>query len=130
MNTFRPAVGQTLFMAFQNNKPHLVTVTGFNSDPRFICEQFNYTELRTSRKDSGTLAGFKFFPEAAIDSKFVYAVLQHSDDFNYTIEEAYFFDPQSAFDHIAAIESGAATHRFGNDAASDRTYVVQVEQVD
>ncbi|HEJ2342235.1 TPA: hypothetical protein ACWLUJ_005752 [Pseudomonas aeruginosa] len=128
-DTFRPAVGQTLFMGYQNNMPYLVTVTGFHSDPSFTSELFSFTVHRTGRKDSSTLDGFKFFPEAAIDSKFVYAVMQRSEDFNYTIEEAYFFDPQSAFDHIAAIESGAATHRFGSDAAYDRSYFVQVEQI-
>lgn len=116
-------------MAFENNMPYLVTVTGFKNDPRFTSEQFNFTVQRTGRKDSSTLRGFKFFPEAALDSKFVYAVMQRSEDFNYTIEEAYFFDPQSAFDHITAIESGAASHRFGSEAANDRTYFVQVEQV-
>lgn len=127
--TYRPAVGQTLFMAYDNNMPFLATVTGFHSDPRFTSEQFSFTVQRTGRKDSSTLRGFKFFPDAAMDSTFVYAVMQGSDEDNYTIEEAYFFDPQSAFDHINAIESGAAPHRFGSEAASDRTYFVQVEQV-
>lgn len=126
---FRPAVGQTLFMAFENNMPFLVTVTGFHKDPRYTSEQFNFTVQRTGRKDSSSLRGTKFFPEVALDSKFVYAVMQRSEDFNYTIEEAYFFDPQSAFDHINAIESGVAKHCFGSEAASDRTYFVQVEQV-
>lgn len=128
-NTYRPSAGQTLFMAFQNEMPYVVTVTGFHNDPRLTSEQFEFTVLRTGKKESSSLTSFTFFPEAALDSKFVYGVWQRSEEDNYTIEEAYFFDPQSAFDHIKAIESGAAPHRFGREAARDRTYFVQVEQV-
>ncbi len=128
-NTYRPSAGQTLFMAYKNEMPFVVTVTGFHNDPRYTSEQFMYTEQRTGKKRSSSLAGFTFFPDAALESKFVYGVWQRSEEENYSIEEAYFFDPQSAFDHIKAIESGTAPHRFGSEAARDRTYIVQVEEV-
>jgi hypothetical protein len=128
-DTFRPAVSQILFIAFQNYMPYLATVNGFHNDPRFTGEQISFTVMRTGRKDTGTLKDFNFFPDAALDSKFVYVVMQRSAEDNYLIEEAYFFDPQSAFDHLNAIESGVVTHRFGSDAPNDRTFFVQVEQV-
>lgn len=125
---YRPHVGETLFIAFMAEKPFLVTVTGFHFDKRFTSEQFEYTESSTGKKKTSSLDSYKFFPDTPVDAKFVYCVTQVSPSENYSVEEAYLFDPQSAFDHLEALEKGHTKSRLGDDA-DDRTFNVLVEKV-
>lgn len=125
---YRPQVGKTLFIAFMAEKPFLVTVTGFHFDKRFTSEQFEFTESSTGKKKTSSLDSYKFFPDTSVDATFVYCVTQVSPSENYSVEEAYFFDPQSAFDHIEALEKGHTKSRLG-DNADDRAFNVLVEKV-
>jgi len=125
---YRPQVGETLFIGFMAEPPYLVTVTGFHFDKRFTSEQLEFTESSTGKKKTSSLDSYTFFPDAPKDSKFVFCVTQVSANENYTVEEAYFFDPQNAFDHLEALESGALKSRFGDDAQGC-SFHVQVEKV-
>lgn len=128
-STYRPQIGETLFAAFMQSAPRAIKVTGYRRVEGFSSEQFDYEVHGTGKKDWASLNNYTFFPGIDLDSKFVYSVMQHSDEDNYSVEEAYFFDPQSAFDHIKGIESGACPHVFGAEAAGDRTFYVQVERI-
>lgn len=127
---YRPQVGQTLFMAFMHEQPILVTVTGFHRDPRFTAEQIEFTACASGKKNSSSIDLYRFFPEAPIDSSYVYSVVQSfwDDRQLLELEEAYFFDPKSAFDHMAGLESGAIQSRELLDA-DDRTFRVEVNMV-
>ncbi|HDV6123109.1 TPA: hypothetical protein RJN57_000613 [Pseudomonas aeruginosa] len=127
--TYRPKIGETLFAAFQKNKPVAIKVTGYHRAEGFSSELVDYEVPGTGKKDWGSLDGYTFFPGVDLDSKFVYCVVQHSDEDNYSVEEGYFFDPQSAFDHIKDIESGACPHVFGVESAEDRSFQVHVEPI-
>lgn len=127
--TYRPQIGETLFAAFKMNKPQAIKVTGYRRAKGFSSELFDYEVHGTGKKDWASLDGYTFFPGVDLDSKFVYCVVQSSDLDQYSVEEAYFFDPQSAFDHIKDIESGACPHVFGKEASEDLTFSVLVELI-
>lgn len=127
---YRPQIGQTLFMAFMHEAPYLVEVTGYHHDPRFSNEQIEFTISASGKSNSSSIDFYRFYPDAAVDSKFTYCVVQTSDDGRETleVEEAYFFDPQTAFDFKAGLESGAIKSRLPLHPV-DRSFRVQVEQI-
>ncbi|MBM5458734.1 hypothetical protein H8F21_14295 [Pseudomonas sp. P66] len=125
-STFRPEIGQTLFIGFMAEKPFAVTVTGFHHDPRFSSEQIEFTVCSNGKKDSTSLSFYTFFPDAPLDSKFVFCVMLECEGDYY--EDKYFFEPQSAFDHMDALASGAIKPRV-DFSCNDRAFHVQVEKV-
>jgi len=129
-DTFRPQIGETLFVSLHNNQPFLITVLDYHSDPRFSGEQFKFAR-KNGRSDSASLGNAKFYPEVAIDTAFLYVVWLEEHEFmgkSEDIELGFFFDPQSAFDYIDAIKSGDAKPRF-KASAEFVNYSVRVEKV-
>lgn len=125
---YRPKIGETLFIGFMMEKPFVATVTDYYRDDLCISEQFEFIDSRNGKKNRTSLDLYTFFPDALLDSKFIYCVVQESMEDRYSWEEAYFFDPQSAFDYMEALESGAIKPRI--DAyADDRAFRVEVEKV-
>ncbi|WP_439126237.1 MAG: hypothetical protein ACNJA3_28115 (plasmid) [Pseudomonas rhizophila] len=127
---YRPPVGQTLFMGHMNDQPYLVSVTGYHQDARFSCEQIEFTVSKDGKPHSSSINLYKFYPDAPIDSEYVYCVVQASFDGRelLEVEEAYFFDATTAFAHKASLESGAIGSRLDLHD-KDRTFRVQVEMV-
>ncbi|RMM39220.1 hypothetical protein QO021_30285 (plasmid) [Pseudomonas amygdali pv. lachrymans] len=127
---YRPTVGQTLFMGFKDDQPYAVTVTGYHRDTRFSSEQIEYTICKVGKPNTSSIDLLKFYPDAPIDSQYVYCVVQTSFDGRELLEvdEAYFFDVTIAFEYKAGLESGAIKSRLDLHD-KDRTFRVQVEKV-
>ncbi|MBJ2202667.1 hypothetical protein P5706_36575 [Pseudomonas sp. ChxA] len=127
---YRPTIGQTLFMGFMDDQPYVVTVTGFHQDARFSSEQIEFTVGKDGKPHSSSINLYKFYPDAPIDSKYVYCVVQSSFDGRelLEVEESYFFSESSAFEFKAGLESGAIGSRLDLHD-KDRTFRVQVEMV-
>lgn len=127
---YRPSVGQTLFMGYKNDQPYLVSVTGYHQDARFTKEQIEFTVCKDGKAQSSSIDLFKFYPDAPVDSQFVFCVVQTSFDGRelLEVEEAYFFDATTAFVHKTSLESGVIKSRLDLHD-KDRTFRVQVEKV-
>lgn len=127
---YRPRIGQTLFMGFMNDQPYAVTVTGYHRDARFSSEQIEFTVCKDGKSHSSSIDLYKFYPDAPIDSQYVYCVVQSSFDGRelLEVEEAYFFNAITAFEHKTGLESGAIKSRVDLHD-KDGTFRVQVEKV-
>ena len=112
-STYRPEVGTTIFVSSFDQQPTLITVTGYHMDARFAGEQIDFIG-KDGRKGWTSLAAVKFFPDVPADAKFISVAEveehEHMESSN-TVELGYFFDPQSAFDYIAAVEAGTIEPR-------------------
>lgn len=129
-NHYRPSAGEQIFVSLYGNEPFLVTVTGYHHDNRFSSEQFDYIR-KDGRPISSSLNEAVFYPYASVDTKFLYLVVMEESEFmdkseHYTL--CYFFDPQSAFDYIEAIEAGQISPRI-KPTGEFVEYSVQVEKV-
>jgi hypothetical protein len=112
-NEYRPKVGDMIFMAFMDEQPFLATVMGYHSDKRFSSEQIEYRR-QSGRESTNSLSNLTFYPEAPTDTSFVYVVQVEESEFMDKSEHTdlgYFFDPQSAFDHLEGIKAGTITPR-------------------
>lgn len=112
VSSYRPKVGETLFVGLSGNEPILITVNRYFDDPRCNSEQFEYTKADGKVSSSG-IEYADLYPNAPIDSKWLYVVTLDQNDYigsSDQIELEYFFDPQSAFEHIEKIESGEVTY--------------------
>ena len=105
--SYRPAVGQKIFVSLYRGKPFLVDVAGYHFDERFSSELIDY--VRNGKSDFSLLKEAVFYPDVSADSKFIYVVMCEDHDFmeksNFS-ELGFFFDPQTAFNHIDDITSG------------------------
>lgn len=126
-SSFRPKVGETLFMAFKAEKPFVVTITGFHEDKRFSSEQIEYTVRSSGAKETSSLDSYTFFPGISVDTALVYFVAHLSFDDRHLGEDKYFFDPEDAFSHVKALQAGSVKPRL--ESSPDSEYHVQVEKV-
>lgn len=125
-SSFRPEIGQTLFMAFKAEKPFVVTITGFHEDKRFSSEQIEYTVRSTGREEISSLDSYAFFPGVCADTALVYCVMHQSFEDNYSGEDKYFFNPEDALSHMEALQAGVIKPRL--ESSPDSQYHVQVER--
>jgi len=126
-SNYRPQIGDTLFVSFNNEQPFLTTVKGYHHDDRFSSEQFEYIR-KNGRTDSTSLSHATFYPDMPIDTAFIYVVVLEEHEFmerSDSIELGYFFDPQDAFNYIEAVLSGEVKPRF-EAMAEFSSYSVQV----
>jgi hypothetical protein len=124
---YRPQIGETLFISFRDDQPFLVTIKGFHQDKRFSSEQFEYEQCSGKKKtNTSSLDLYQFFPDAPIDSKFVYCVINMSMDNKCLVEDRHFFDAPSAFEYMEALESGVIKARAD---FHDPEYHVQVIKI-
>lgn len=127
---YRPAVGQTLLMAYMDEQPYAAKVSGYHHDARFSSEQIEFTTCNDGKPRTSSLNLLRFYPDAPIDSEYFFCVVQSSFDGRELIEveEAYFFSAAAAFDHKAGMESGSIKSRL-DEHFPDRNFRVQVEKL-
>ncbi|WP_432782890.1 hypothetical protein [Vibrio parahaemolyticus] len=128
-NNYRPKVGQKIFMSFGNDEPFLTTVLGYHNDERFTGEQFTYIR-REGRKDFSSLKNATFYPDAPLETKYIYTLVLAESEFMGQTEEtnlAYFFDPESAFAYLDAVESGEVKPRYTTHAEFQE-YSIRIER--
>lgn len=107
---YRPQIGETLFVSLVHSQPFRVTVTGYRDHHG---EVFDYITSK-GKKDYAWLQYAVFYPEIPAETPFIYIVTIEDRDacFGSGIsEDGYFFDPQSAFSHLDALESGTVKPR-------------------
>jgi len=105
--SYRPAVGQKIFVSLYRGKPFLVEVAGYHFDKRFSSEMIDY--VCDGKSNSSLLDEAVFYPDVSADSKFIYVVMCEEHEFmgkSDFSELGFFFDPQTAFNHIDDITSG------------------------
>jgi hypothetical protein len=128
-NNYRPEVGQQIFISFGTNAPFLTTVLGYHNDERFTGERFTY--IRQERSKDFSLKNATFYPDAPLETKYIYSLVLEEHDFMDKSEEtilAYFFNPESAFDYLDAVESGEVMPRY-TSSAEFQEYSIRVERV-
>lgn len=130
---YRPEVGQTLFISFDGNQPFLATITAFRAGKTPREDQFEYFRARKSavRSEHHSFSGTTFHRDAPTDAAFIYVVQLEENEFmesSTLVDEGYFFDPQSAFEYLDAIEAGRVTPRY-KQTAEFGGYSVRVERI-
>lgn len=126
--TMRPDIGTKLFMSFMISKPVLVTVVGYHTDQRFTSEQIEYVEHVKGKSDSSSLGSINFYPDAAVDSQFVYIVMAHCVDHDSPYEEQFFFNLERAFAYLQALEAGVLKPRL-SEPGDEYQFSVVVERI-
>lgn len=126
---YRPEIDESIFVSLNNEQPFLTTVKKYFYDKRFTGEQFEYIR-KNGHTNSTSLKNATFYPDAPIDTPFIYIVVLEQHEFmerSETFELGFFFNPQSAFDFIDSILSGEI--KINHISSSEfENYSVQVEK--
>lgn len=95
MNNYRPNVGETIFASFVNEQPILITIQKYFNDSRIRSEEFTYLDQKGRVKDVA-LENVFFYPDAPIDSKYIYVATLEESEFmgrSNSSDLAFFFLP-------------------------------------
>jgi len=127
---YRPQVGEKIFVSLSGNPPILITVTGSHYHSYLKKDVMDFQRLDGS---SGWTDpdGQEFFPEIPTDTPFLYMLLFHEDSedtWGVTVEEGFFFDPESAFELRDAIIKGDAEPKYRRSTDPD-DYIIEVRKV-
>lgn len=128
---YRPEIGETLFVSLYDNRPVLVTITGYRNHERLSCEVFDHIKVAKNKADYSILKEARFHKGIPTDSKYLYIPVISESEFMSKTEEqelGYFFDPDSAFNYIEAVKSGEIKPRF-NITSEFAEYRVCIEKI-
>lgn len=120
MPTYRPEIGQNIFVSLYGNQPFVVTVTGFKHDPRFTGEQFEYIRAN-GKADFSSMVYSTFYPDAPTDAPFLFVVEVEESEFTghpHTTTLAYFFSPECAMKYVDALTDGTIKPTYKHDPDS------------
>ena len=99
--SYKPSIGETVFVSLSGNIPLLITITGFRHHSYLNEEVMEFQRLDGSR-NWGTYRNQHFFPEIPVDRRYLYVVSELTDNgydgLEWTGEEHWFFTADEAFE--------------------------------
>ncbi len=127
---YRPAIGETIFVSLSDNLPMLITITGFRYHTYLKKEVMEY-QCRDGSSTWSTYDNQTFFPEISPDTPYIYVIAENEDaedSWGTYREEAFFFTPEDAFDHLEALEAGTISSR-NTPPVDPEACVVEIRKV-